>query len=69
MIEDIAEPHQFVLNGFSVDLLEVFDVNYILRGVAKEEGFLEDDLLSVWEELSVPAEVVLLDPSPRHKRE
>lgn len=31
--------------------------------MAEEEGFVENDLLRVWQEFSVPSEVSLLNPS------
>lgn len=62
LIEDIADPHKFILNGIGIDLFNVFDVNYVLGGVSEEERLLEDNLLCVWKELRVPAEVALLDP-------
>lgn len=63
LIEEVAEPHKFVLNSLSIDLLKVIDVNDVLDGVPEEEGLLEDDLLGVWQQLGVPAEVLLLSPS------
>ena len=64
LIEDHTIPHEFVLNSFGINLLKVIDVHYVLGSVAKEEWFLEDNLLRVRKELSMPAEVFLLNPPP-----
>ena len=69
VIEVVSEPHEFVLDGFGVHLLEVLDVHDDLPGLAGEIGLVEDDLLGVRKELGMPAEVRLLSPSPWHERE
>lgn len=63
VIEDVAEPDEFVFDGLSADSFQVLDVDYVLVHRTEEVGFVKDNLLGMWQELSVPGEVSLLGPS------
>ena len=66
LIEDVAHPHQFILDGVSVNLFEILDVHNKFVVSAEEPTLMEDDLLTVRQQLSMPAEVSLLSPSSGH---
>lgn len=66
LIEDVAHPHQFIFNGMSLDLFEIFDVNDKFLQSAKQPTLVEYHLLTVWQQLSLPAKVSLLSPSSWH---
>lgn len=63
LVEEVSCPHELVLDGLSWNLLEIFDVDDVLRDLSKEERLVEDDLLRVRQELCVPSEISLLSPS------
>ena len=66
LVENVWHEHQVVLNVLlGVDLLQVPDVDDVARGAAEQEGLVEDDLLSVREQLGMPREVLQLHPAPR----
>lgn len=67
VVEHVGGPNEFVGDGISADLLQVLDIDYVLVYRTEEERFVEDDLLGMWQELSVPGEVSLLGPSSWNK--
>ena len=67
VVKDVAGPNEFVGNGISADPLQVLDIHYVLVYRTEEERFVKDDLLGMWQELSVPGEVFLLGPSSWNK--
>lgn len=66
LIEDVAHPHQFILDGVSVNLFEILDVHNKFVVTAEEPTLMEDNLLTVGQQFSMPAEVSLLRPSSWH---
>ena len=66
LIEDVAHPHQFILDGVSVNLFEILDVHNKFVVSAEEPTLMENDLLTVGQQFSMPAEVSLLSPSSWH---
>jgi len=63
LVEHISCPDELVLNGFGWNLLDIFDVDDMLRDLAKEEWLVENNLLRVRQEFCVPCEISLLSPS------
>jgi len=62
-VEDVTAPHQWVHDNFWANLLQVLDINDGLVCLSKNSTLMEDNLLSVWQELCVPAEVSLCSDS------
>ena len=63
VVKDVAGPNEFVGNSISANPLQVLDIHYVLVYRTEEERFVKHDLLGMWQELSVPAKVMLLSPS------
>lgn len=63
-IEQVATPHQIgTWNCLWCNLLEVLDIDNASFYRSEWVSFLKDNLLSVWEKLCMPAEVLLLNHS------
>lgn len=67
-VEHVSLPHQRIGYGIGRYFLKVIDVDDIALGLAEEEGFMENDLLVVGQQLCVPAEVALDGPSARDEQ-
>jgi hypothetical protein len=63
LVEEVARPDELVLDSFSRNFFQVLDVDDVLGDAAAQESLVENDLLGVRQELSVPREVSLLRPS------
>ena len=56
-VKRVDHPHDWGTDLLSVNFLQVANVDDVADHATKEACFVEDDLLSVWQELRMPAEV------------
>lgn len=67
LIEHISSPHELVGNGFSWNFFEILHIYKNSFDLSEQEGLMKNNLLSMRDELRVPGEVSLLDPSSREE--
>ena len=62
-IESIMVPHEWILNMISSTFLKVFNIDNVFSNLTKWKSLMENDLLSMWQKLCVPSEILLYSPS------
>ena len=67
LIEQISGPHELVGNGFCWNFFEILHIYKNSLDLSEQMGLMENNLLSMRDELRVPSKVSLLDPSSREE--
>ena len=62
-IKVVSVPHQLIINNFSWNFFKVSDVDVMSFYLTEWFSFMENNLLSVWQEFCMPSKMLLYNPS------